>query len=82
MDNTPITAWMWQDGFFTRGANLELADGIIEWQMDIAFKCSTETAKQPIAGFLAHGTDRCVSVPDDIIEEIRHSLDQLTVKPS
>lgn len=77
MNSKPTTAWMWQEGFHTRGAMLEVGSGIIEWQMDTPCNCSAETVKQPVADFLAHGADRYLVVPDDILAEIRQSLAQL-----
>lgn len=78
MSSKPITAWMWQDGNYTRGAMLEREDNTIEWLMNTPCNCSAETVVQPIADFLDQGAPRHLSVPDDIMAEITHSIAQLT----
>jgi hypothetical protein len=72
------TVWMWQDGIYTRGVNLDVKKGALVWQDDMTgFGCIVFPDGQPIDDFLENGPERYATPPEDIRQEIREAIDAL-----
>ena len=76
--SNPInTVWMWQDGIYTRGVNLEIEKQVIVWKDDLTgFGCIVFPDGQPFDDYLQNGPDRYANPPDDIRQEIRDAIEE------
>ena len=75
MANHVTTAWMWQEGDYTRGVNLNIEKARLEWQEDlVGFGCSLMPLYQSLADFEENGCSRYASPPQDVLAEIKQAI--------
>lgn len=77
MSDPKITlSWMWRDGESINALKINTDRRRLEWFDEIGCACGDSTAEQSFADFAAHGA-KLSGVPDDVLSELRQSLNAL-----
>lgn len=74
------TAWMWLDGYETRGLAIDPEAGLLEWYDVVGCHCADEEfVRQNIESYRKDGAPPYVGpLPEDTAAEIEETLAQLS----